>query len=158
VGVSWYEAVAFCRWLSEKLNFRVDLPTEAQWERAARHTDGRIFTWGNDFDASRCNMGETGIGSTSAVGIFPNDRAECGAMDLCGIVWEWYRTVYLENYEGYQKKVSDDLEGEAARVLRGGAFYLSRVYVRSAYRNWLSPYFRNWYAGFRVVAPGLCSL
>jgi formylglycine-generating enzyme required for sulfatase activity len=155
VGVTWYEAAAFCGWLSEKLKFRVDLPTEAQWERAARHTDGRIFVWGNDFDASRCNMGDTGIGSTSAVGIFPDDRAECGAMDLCGNVREWCRTVYLENYKDYQEKASDSLEETGARVLRGGAFGDDRGGVRSAGRGWYSPSGRHRFDGFRVVAPGL---
>jgi formylglycine-generating enzyme required for sulfatase activity len=155
VGVSWYEATAFCRWLSEKLGHKVDLPTEAQWERASRHTDGRKFAWGNDFDASRCNMADTGIGGTSAVGIFPDDRAVCGAMDMCGNVWEWCRTVHLENYKDYQTKVSDDLEGAAARVLRGGAFGNSREDVRSADRYGDDPYYRDGDLGFRVVAPGL---
>jgi formylglycine-generating enzyme required for sulfatase activity len=141
--------------LSEKLDLGIDLPTEAQWERVARPTDGRIFVWGNDFSANRCNMGDTGIGSTSAVGLFPDGRAECGAMDLCGNVWEWCRTVHLENYKDYQKKASDDLEGTEMRVLRGGAFVGSRSYVRSAVRYRLYPYSRDGDLGFRVVAPGL---
>jgi len=155
VGVSWYEAAAFCGWLAEILKHKVDLPTEAQWERAARHTDGRIFAWGNEFDASLCNMNETGIGGTSAVGIFPGGAAECGAMDMCGNVLEWCRTVYCDNYKDYQKKVSDDLEGTTARVVRGGAFDYDRDYVRSAYRYRFYPDDRLEYCGFRVVAPGL---
>jgi toxoflavin biosynthesis protein ToxD len=156
VGVSWYEAAAFCLWLSEKTGHKVDLPTEAQWERAARHTDGRIFAWGNDFDAGCCNMGDTGIGGTSAVGIFPGGAAECGAMDMCGNVWEWCRTVYCDSYKDYQKKVSDDLEGTAARVVRGGAFFLNRDFVRCAVRlGHGGPGLRLEGNGFRVVAPGL---
>jgi formylglycine-generating enzyme required for sulfatase activity len=129
---------------------------EAQWERAARHTDGRIFAWGNDFDAGRCNMRETGIGGTSAVGIFPGGAAECGAIDMCGNVWEWCRTVWRDDYKGYQEKVSDDLEGTAARVVRCGAFSCDRGGVRSASRYGHSgPGYRGGRNGFRVVAPDL---
>jgi formylglycine-generating enzyme required for sulfatase activity len=154
VGVSWHEAAVFCRWLTEKLNRQVNLPTEAQWERAARHTDGRIYTWGKEFDPTRCNMGETGIGSTSAVGIFPGDAAECGAMDMCGNVREWCRTEWQDNYEDYQAKAKDEVEGQFARVLRGGAFFYDRRNVRCASRDGVSPGYRSGDIGFRVVSPG----
>jgi formylglycine-generating enzyme required for sulfatase activity len=155
VGVSWYEAAAYCLWLSEKLDTKVELPSEAQWERAARHTDGRIYPWGNEFDPARCNMEDAGIGSTSAVGIFPSGAAESGAMDMSGNVLEWCRTEYRKNYEDYEAKVRDDLEGESARVLRGGAFFNDRRFVRCAYRNWFGPNNRFVNIGFRVVSPGL---
>lgn len=156
VRVSWYEAAAFCCWLSERLGHEVGLPTEAQWERAARHTDGRIFAWGNDFDAGRCNMHVTGIGGTSAVGIFPGGTAECVAMDMCGNVWEWCRTVYRDNFKGYQEKVSDDLEGTEKRVVRGGAFSNNSRGLRCVRRFWGSgPGYRSGDLGFRVVSPGL---
>jgi formylglycine-generating enzyme required for sulfatase activity len=94
VGVSWYEALAFCRWLAEQLKQELTLPSEAQWERAARHTDGRLYPWGNAIDdvAKRCNMGAIGLGHTSPVGMFPEGHAACGAADLAGNVWEWCRT------------------------------------------------------------------
>jgi formylglycine-generating enzyme required for sulfatase activity len=155
VGVSWYEAAAFCNWLSEKLDSTVELPSEAQWERAARHTDGRIYPWGNELDPGRCNMGDTGIGSTSAAGIFPSGAAESGAMDMSGNVLEWCRTEYRKNYEDYEAKVRDDLEGESARVLRGGAFGFNRHGVRCAFRYWSGPDYRIVSLGFRVVSPGL---
>ena len=85
VGVSWYEAVAYCRWLSQKSNREILLPTEVQWERAARHTDGRIYPWDGELDPDKCNFNETGIGSTSAVGLFPQGNAECGAADMAGM-------------------------------------------------------------------------
>jgi len=88
VGVSRYEAVAFCRWLSGQINDIVRLPTEAEWERAARHTDGRIYPWVGGFETTRCNMGDTGVGATSAVGSFPTGDAICGAADMSGNVWE----------------------------------------------------------------------
>ncbi len=157
VGVSWYEAMAFCNWLAEKLGFAVTLPTEAQWERAARHTDGRIFPWGDELDPQRCNMGDTGIGATSAVGIFPLGRAKCGVMDMAGNVFEWCLSRSHKNYQGYEAeaKVLDEVEGDAARVLRGGCFFDDRRFVRCAFRNIYSPHNRDNYTGFRPAAPGL---
>ncbi|NIO69120.1 MAG: SUMF1/EgtB/PvdO family nonheme iron enzyme, partial [Anaerolineae bacterium] len=128
VGVSWYEAVAFCRWLTERLreagqigpDQEVALPTEAQWEKAARGEDGRIFPWGDEFDATKCNMEDTGIGTTSAVGVFPAGESPYGVLDLSGNVWEWCRTKWRGSYE---KPSDESLEGDVPRVLRGGAFY-----------------------------------
>ncbi len=134
-GVSWYEAVAFCAWLAEQTGLAIGLPSEAQWERAARHTDGRIYPWGNKDEPSQyCNMDETGIGSTSAVGSFANGNAVCGAADLAGNVWEWCRTKWLNDYNDYASQVDDDLAGDATRVVRGGSFFDIRVGVRCAFR------------------------
>jgi formylglycine-generating enzyme required for sulfatase activity len=156
VGVSWYEAVAFCNWMSEELGYPITLPSEAQWERAARHTDGRIYPWPGKFAVERCNSAETGIGSTSAVGAFPAGVAECGALDMSGNVWEWCSTKWLENYKGYENKVDDDAAGDSRRVLRGGSFHSSPVrYVRCAYRLIGDPLDRYYDIGFRVLSPGL---
>jgi len=153
VMVSWYEAVAFCNWLSEQLGYRVSLPSETQWERAARHTNGRVYPWGNEEEpGKRCNMNDTGIGTTSTVGIFPAGNAECGAADMAGNVWEWCSTKWLENYEGYEREADDTLESEKSRVLRGGTFVSSENFVRCAYRSRHDPFSRNSYIGFRVVA------
>ncbi len=82
VGVSWYEAVAFCRWLSDKLGYMVRLPTEAEWEKAARGTDGRQYPWGNQPEtADRGNMKDTGIEATCPVGIFPDGVSPYGMQD-----------------------------------------------------------------------------
>ena len=94
VCVTWHDAVAYCAWLSRAVGREMRLPTEAEWERAARHTDGRIYPWGDDFDAGRCNMAETGIGGTSPVGIFPTGDAVCGASDMAGNVWEWTSSLW----------------------------------------------------------------
>jgi formylglycine-generating enzyme required for sulfatase activity len=153
VGVSWYEAEAFCRWLSERLRFEVSLPTEAQWERAARHTDGRTYPWGESEDVSaRANVNESGIGSTSAVGMFPQGKAQCGALDMAGTVGEWCRTKMTKDYEDYERKADDDLEGEEGRVLRGGAWLLPNVLARCSLRLRGVPGYRDRYLGFRVVA------
>lgn len=153
VGVSWYEAVAFCNWLSEKLGCRLSLPSEVQWERAARHTDGRIYPWDNEGEevVQYCNMKETGIGNTSVVGIFPMGNAACGAADMAGNVWEWCSTKWLDNYEDYEQKVDNILEGTEKRVLRGGSFLDGNDRLRCAVRDGNSPDNRNRHLGFRVV-------
>ncbi|MBN1641156.1 MAG: SUMF1/EgtB/PvdO family nonheme iron enzyme [Anaerolineae bacterium] len=161
VMVSWYEAIAFCRWLTVRLRDAgelaadevVTLPREAQWEKAARGTDGRIYPWGDAFDAGKANTAETGIGSTSAVGCFPAGVSPCGSLDMAGNVWEWCRTAWQGSYEAYvDDSVSvGDLAGDAPRVLRGGAFYLDRDSARCTCRSGFGPDFRLWYVGFRVV-------
>ena len=157
VWVTWYEAVAFCRWLTEQLHqsgeLRADeeitLPTESQWEKAARGVDGRVYPWGGDPDPNRANYGETGIGTTSAVGCFPGGASPYGVEDLSGNVWEWCRTKWEDDYEGYRD--DNDPGGEALRVLRGGAFLNGASYVRCAYRHGSYPDPRSGDAGFRVV-------
>jgi formylglycine-generating enzyme required for sulfatase activity len=177
VGVSWYEASAFCRWLTERFqagNFKVSveglsdedmkkaienqkyvirLPTEAEWERAARGTDGRIYPWGNEFDSGKCNARETGIQSTSAVGLFPLGASPRGALDMSGNVWEWCRTRWTEDYRDYLKKEKEreNLEGDSPRVVRGGSWGHDRQDVRCAYRLRLSPHDRGRSIGFRIV-------
>jgi len=153
VGISWYEAVAFCAWLAEQTQQTVRLPTEAEWERAARHTDGRIYPWDNGWDRTQCNNAELGLGVTTAVGIFPGGKSQCSALDLSGNVWEWCSTQWLENYAEYQHKVRDDLAGDAQRVVRGGSFGGDPDDVRCAVRGRLIPHGRGNDAGFRVVVP-----
>lgn len=84
VGVSWYEAVAFCNWLSQQngllmndVQRSIRLPSEAEWERAARGVDGRLYPWGNDLDEKKCNNTYLNLGATTAVGIFPAGNAIC---------------------------------------------------------------------------------
>jgi len=158
VGVTWYEAVAFCRWLTEQLrrrgelgdNEEVVLPSEAQWEKAARGPDGRIYPWGNDPDPNRANYTDTGIGTTSAAGCFPGGVSPYGVEDLSGNVWEWCRTKWEDSYQEYRG--DGDLEGDDGRVLRGGAFRDPDVGVRCAFRSNFYPSGRGGYLGFRVVA------
>jgi formylglycine-generating enzyme required for sulfatase activity len=157
VMVTWYEAVAFCRWLTERLRAAtvirpdqaVTLPSEAQWEKAARGTDGRIYPWDGKLDPNHANYSETNIGATSAVGCFPAGASPYDALDLSGNAWEWCATKWQDSYKDYRD--DNALEGNAARVLRGGVFYSDVDYVRCASRYRLNPDFRFRYFGFRVV-------
>ena len=153
VGVSWYEATAFCTWLSRELGQPVRLPSEAEWERAARHTDGRSYPWGDAFDQTACNNGFLNLGSSSSVGIFPTGDSVCGTADMSGNVWEWTATKAGGNYQNYAP--DDYPEGSASRPLRGGSFDLNGVYlVRCACRYRTSPDSMGSNVGFRVVSPG----
>ncbi len=157
VMVRWYEAVAFCRWLTVRLRQAgqlgpeeiVTLPSESQWEKAARGPDGQVYPWGDEPDPNRANYGDTGIGTTSAVGCFPGGASPYGGQDMSGNVWEWCRTRWQASYRDYQD--DNDLEGKAPRVVRGGAFYDIQGYVRCAVRHGFVPDLRYDVAGFRVV-------
>ena len=165
VGVSWYEAMAFCNWLnlaftSEELKlpdpaWKVRLPTEAEWERAARHTDGREFPWDSKDKAepsTRCNCWETGLGATSAVGLFDSGKSVCEAYDLAGNVWEWCLTQWRGDYRDYETKADQVSEGGGARVLRGGSWNCPADSARCACRLRLNPVNRLGGSGFRLVA------
>ena len=143
VKVCWFEADAYSRWLGQRLGHPVRLPTEEEWEKAARGTDGRIFPWGNDFDASKCNMASTGIGSTSTVGIFREGKSPYEVLDASGNVSEWTSSKW--------DATQDD--ASASRVLRGGSFDDNEGSVRCAYRADGYPDGSAHYIGFRVCAP-----
>ncbi len=158
VGLRWYEAIAFCRWLTTRLRQAgelgpdqiLSLPSEAEWEKAARGTDGRVYPWGNEPDPNRASYDETGLGVTSAVGCFPGGSSPYGVEEMSGNVWEWSRTKWQANYERDQVD-DDDLEGDAGRVVRGGAFHEDRWDVRCASRGGSSIENGLIYLGFRVV-------
>jgi formylglycine-generating enzyme required for sulfatase activity len=143
VGVSWYEAEAYCKWLNAHLppGKGVRLPTEAEWEWAARGPEGRRYPWGDEPPAERCNFGETGLNRTSAVGAFPMGVSNWGVViasdtqsvhDLAGNVWEWTSSEYTEDYS---RAHSLESTAGALRVVRGGSWYGAPWYVRSASRR-----------------------
>ena len=154
VGVSWYEAAAFCRWLSEQLDMPIALPTDAQWEKAARGTDGRRYPWGQEIDCEKVNYVDTGIESTSAVGIFPQGESPYDAHELSGNVWEWTADRFDSNY--YTNSPDKNPAGPRcgrSRTLRGGSWYVSEYGVRCAGRGLGEPGSRNSATGFPCRVP-----
>ena len=135
VYVSRYDAEAYCGWLSERTGRVYRLPSEEEWERAARGTDGREWPWGEGFDAERANVHEAAIGRTTLVGAFPDGVSPVGALDMAGNVWEW--------------TASDDVNGQA--VLHGGSWIQYGVFARCASRYLDQPEAVLNDAGFRVV-------
>ncbi len=172
--VSWYDAVAFCRWLTaiahahphlwpeawqarpERAKCEITLPTEWQWEKTARGPStssglrpgtgarrGREYPYGDTFDAAKANTDETGLGQTSAVGIFPNGASPYGVLELSGNVWEWC----LNEYEKLDKI---GLSGSDSRVVRGGSWNYNLHDARAAARFRSYPDNRDDNGGFRV--------
>ncbi len=160
VGVSWRQAVAFTQWLTQRWRKAgklrpeqaVRLPTEAEWEKAARGmTDARRYPWGNDPNPNAANYDDSGIGSTSAVGCFSLGKTPYGCEDMSGNVWEWTLTKWQSDYREYNQKIDISLQGEDERVVRGGAFSDYQGGARCAFRNWGRPDGLNLNLGFRVV-------
>ena len=127
VYVSWEDTIAYCKWLSGKTGKVYRLPTEAEWEKAARGEDGRIWSWGNDFGDKNANTAEAKIGDTTPVGQFsPQGDSLYSCADMIGNVWEWCNDWFLANeYENSEDKILKDPKGPSkrqGRVLRGGSF------------------------------------
>jgi len=154
VGVSWYEAVAYCRWLSESTGREFRLPAEAEWEKAARGSDGRTFPWGDQFDAGRCNVRASGLGRTVPVGRFsPAGDSPYGCAETVGNVSEWTLTRYVP-YPYDAGDGRDDPAGEAERVTRGGSWHSPVLRARTSSRGMNDPFFSDNDLGFRCA----CSL
>jgi len=178
VGVSWYEAVAYCRWLTERLrkaaavrllgcgltqgehglweglgggSLEVVLASESEWEKGARGEAGaRSYPWGEEADSNRANYEATGIGWTSAVGCFPGGASPYGLEELSGNVWEWTRSKY-KGYPYSSKDGREEWAGDSLRVLRGGSCVDGDYYVRCAARVRGVPGDRLNGGGFRVI-------
>ncbi|MDX2077294.1 MAG: SUMF1/EgtB/PvdO family nonheme iron enzyme [bacterium] len=147
VGVSWYEAVAFCNWLSETTGEKIMLPTEQQWQRAAQGDNGLIYPWGNDWDGNFCNNSVKPHDSHQTTPVRQYEGkgdSPCGVVDMAGNVWEWCKTVYETGIQ--------DLQGIDVRVLRGGSWDdFNRAGFRAVDRS--RGYSHDWYKdiGFRIA-------
>ncbi|MCP4539005.1 MAG: SUMF1/EgtB/PvdO family nonheme iron enzyme [Chloroflexi bacterium] len=151
VKVTWYDAVAFCRWISEKTGLTVMLPSEAEWEKAARGTDERIYPWGDRFDKNKCNVHESGIQGTTPVGKYsPAGDSPYGCADMAGNVWEWTRSLFQE-YPYQANDGREDMASPDRQVVRGGKLAYGQWGVRCASRYHSYPYYRYYDHGFRVV-------
>ncbi|MEM7248111.1 MAG: SUMF1/EgtB/PvdO family nonheme iron enzyme [Acidobacteriota bacterium] len=187
VLVTWHEALAYCAWLTERLrqdpstpellatllrdgddegrHWRVSLPSEAEWERAARaRTDGASSTfrypWSDDPDPGRANVHETGLRRPTAVGCFPGGATDLGLEEVAGNVYEWTRSLWGDDWQapsfGYPYRPDDGREDAPAsdatlRVVRGGSFRLEFRSARCSLRRWSHPDLRSDNFGFRVV-------
>lgn len=154
--VNWHDAMAYCEWLTGKLNTDgidcvISLPTEAQWEKAARGDDGRIYPWGDDkINPNKANYDETQINMTSPVGCFPGGKSPYDILDMSGNVWEWCRDRFAQYSKSPEKDPLGPDDG-AIRIMRGGSWYFGAGFCRSANRFGDDPVGRFSHDGFRLV-------
>ncbi|RRR77372.1 MAG: hypothetical protein EI684_01585 [Candidatus Viridilinea halotolerans] len=158
VGVSWYEAVAYVRWLSAKTGHPFRLPSEAEWEKAARGPDGRIYPWGDRWDAKRLNSGIFRIffGKLNPVGQYPRGISPYQVLDMAGNVYEWCAT---KQGKTYPYKLEDEwtqsyLAGDATRVYRGSSYGTGKRGARGAVRGFDPPHWCFLARGMRVASDG----
>ncbi len=179
VFVSWHDVIAYCRWLSEVTGKSITLPSEAQWEKAARggleipsvgaksgpilqpnENPRRVYPWGDEWDETKCNTHELGLGGTTPVGVFPEGASPYGCLDMVGNVWEWTTSLWERDWLGHEVRhpyrPRDDwgnLEAgdDIRRILRGGSFYHYSHHARCAYRIWDLPNSQHSIFGFRPI-------
>jgi formylglycine-generating enzyme required for sulfatase activity len=155
VGISWYEAVAYSNWLSKVTGKPYHLPTEAEWEKAARGTDGQEYPWGNTFDKNFCNSDQSGLGQSSPVGIFLIGKSPYGCLDMAGNVYEWCVDWYgSEYYEDSPFKNPTGPQRGSYRLLRGGCWLSGPGSCSTTFRIYSSPAHYISTVGFRLA----CSL
>jgi formylglycine-generating enzyme required for sulfatase activity len=151
VGVCLFEARAYCAWLSAQTGPTFRLPTEAEWEAAARSVHRRRYAFGDDFDMTRCNTFETHIRRTTPIDVFPGGRTPEGLVDMTGNTWDWTSSLYTP----YPYDAADGREAPsslgARRVVRGGSWRYLQVYAHASFRYGYTPDYRDDNLGLRVV-------
>jgi formylglycine-generating enzyme required for sulfatase activity len=173
VGISWYEARAYCAWLSAQTGLRVRLPTEVEWEAAARGREGRRYAYGKDFDVLSCNVLSSRLHRATPVGVFVEGDTPEGVCDMAGNINEAISTALTDldidpdlgdptfayPYDPHDGREDPDPRSNLARANRGGSWNLGPVYARAARRGGNHPTSHLGDIGTRVVvevevAPG----
>jgi formylglycine-generating enzyme required for sulfatase activity len=139
--VTWDDAISYCHWRGYVENRKIELPTEQQWEKAARGPFGNIFPWGNEFDAERCNVNArtNPEGDTNDVYKYWNGRSLYGCYDMCGNVWEWM----ISTYDPAKEVI----------VNKGGSYYFDKGHTPAWMRHHNESHSKYWDLGFRCVSP-----
>jgi formylglycine-generating enzyme required for sulfatase activity len=163
VGLCWYEARAYCAWLAAQTGLAVRLPTEVEWEAAARGTDARAYAHGEAFDRLAANTLETHVNRPTPVGVFPNGRTREGIDDLSGNVFEWTLSLYGDSavdehetefpypYNPTDGREDTDAAPSVRRVVRGGGWNNGHPIARTAFREFNHPDYANDNYGFRLA-------
>lgn len=175
VDISWDDAQLFCGWLRDRTGSALRLPTEAEWEKAARGGDGRRFPWGDAFDLTRCNVRESALGATTPAGAYPAGASPYGVLDMAGNVWEWTQSLQAaypyaadDGRNGAKAQIPRRLPRilqrlvrqapehmpppvELRRVLRGGCWANPSGFARCACRLRLAPDKRTPFVGLRLA-------
>jgi len=153
VRISWFDAQAFCEWLADHSGEPIRLPSEAEWEKAARGEDGRIYSWGDKVpNVELCNF-DHNVGEPSAVGSYsPQGDSPYGCIDMVGNIWEWTSSLYRP-YPYTADDGREDKKTMGSRVMRGGSWGQNEDSVRAAYRSRYDPV-RNFNSGFRCALSG----
>ena len=146
VGVNWADADAFCWWAGKRM------PTEAEWEKAARGTEARAFPWGKQWSYENSNNRLSGLGKPMPVGSYPQGTSPCGAMDMAGNVWEWCKDwydMYIYRFPSKNRKARYNRSG--FRVIRGGSYLDDLFEQRTSYRYRLKQEYYFVSVGFRCA-------
>jgi formylglycine-generating enzyme required for sulfatase activity/nucleoside phosphorylase len=146
-GLTWHEAEAYCHWLGAQQQRPVRLPTEEEWEKAARGTDGRLWPWGNAFAPQQANTHEHGAADTLPAGQLAGDVSPYGLRDMAGNVQEWTASAY-------RPRPDEALPEAEARIARGGSWNDTRFGARTSFRHVYPPGYFFPFLGFRIVVAG----
>lgn len=150
-GVSKVDAEAYLYWLNQKTGQEYRLPTEEEWETAARGTDDRIYPWGSTFDPWRCNTSESSKKGTTPVGIYsPSGDSPLGLMDMVGNAWEWTNSIFRP-YPDDNKNEPEEQVSLNHYVVRGGSWYYSRKFARCSAREGMQADSLSFLIGFRIA-------